>query len=50
MGVIKEIGVSAEDRWELGRIVRAVSSEVRMVQRARIVLATAKGLSGHADL
>jgi transposase len=46
VGVIKQIEVSAEDRCELERIVRAVSSEVRMVQRARIVLAAAEGLSG----
>ena len=44
MGVIKEIEVSCEDRAELERIVRAVSSEVRMVERARIVLAAAEGL------
>jgi len=44
MGVIKQIEVSAEDRTELERIVRAVSSEVRLVQRARIVLAAAEGL------
>lgn len=46
MGVIKQIEVSAEDRAELERIVRAVSSEVRLVQRARIVLAAAEGLTG----
>jgi transposase len=46
MGVIKQIEVSGEDRAELERIVRAVSSEVRMLQRARIVLAAAEGLSG----
>ena len=46
MGVIKQIEVSAEDRAELERIVRAVRSEVRMVLRARIVLAAAEGLSG----
>jgi len=46
MGVIKQIEVSAEDRMELERIVRAVSSEVRMVERARIVLAAAEGLKG----
>jgi transposase len=46
MGVIKQIEVSAEDRVELERIVRAVSSEVRMVERARIVLASAEGLKG----
>jgi transposase len=46
MGVVRQIEVSAEDRAELERIVCAVSSEVRMVQRARIVLAAADGLSG----
>jgi transposase len=46
MGVIKRIEVSVEDRAELERIVRAVSSEVRMVERARIVLAAAEGLKG----
>ena len=46
MGVIKQIEVSATDRAELERIVRAVSSEVRMVERARIVLAAAEGLKG----
>ena len=46
MGVIKQIEVSAEDRAELERVVRAVSSEVRMVERARIVLAAAEGLKG----
>jgi transposase len=44
MGVIKQIDVSDEDRVELERIVRASSSEVRMVERARIVLAAAEGL------
>jgi transposase len=46
MGVIKRIDVSAEDRVELERIVRAASSEVRMVERARIVLAAAEGVKG----
>ena len=46
MGVIKQIEVTVEDRAELERIVRAVSSEVRMVERARIVLAAAEGLKG----
>jgi len=46
MGVIKRIEVSAEDRVELERIARAVSSEVRLVERARIVLAAAEGLKG----
>lgn len=46
MGVIRRIEVSDEDRVELERIVRAVSSEVRMVERAGIVLAAAEGLKG----
>ena len=46
MGVIKQIEVSDEDRAELERVVRAVSSEVRLVERARIVLAAAEGLKG----
>ncbi|MCA1678614.1 MAG: IS630 family transposase, partial [Actinobacteria bacterium] len=37
--------VSDEDRVELERIVRAASSEVRMVERARIVLCAAEGLT-----
>lgn len=44
MGVIKQIDVSDEDRAELERIGRAASSEVRLVERARIVLAAAEGL------
>ena len=43
MGVVRRIEVPAEDRSELGRIVRAASSEVRMVERARIVLCAAEG-------
>jgi transposase len=46
MGVIKQITVSAKDRAELERIVGASSSEVRLVERARIVLAAAEGLKG----
>jgi hypothetical protein len=46
MGVIKQIEMSAEDRMELERIVRAVSSEGRMVERARIGLRAAEGLKG----
>jgi transposase len=46
MGVIKQITVSAEDRAELERMVGASSSEVRLVERARIVLAAAEGLKG----
>ena len=44
-GVGKRIEISDEDRSELERIVRASSSEVRMVERARIVLAAGEGLS-----
>jgi transposase len=44
-GVGKRLGVSGEDRVELERIVRAASSEVRMVERARIVLCAAEGHS-----
>jgi transposase len=43
MGVIRQIEVPEADRPELERIVRAVSSEVRMVERARVVLAAAEG-------
>ena len=46
MGVIKQITVSAEDRAALERIVGASSSEVRLVERARIVLAAVEGLKG----
>ena len=42
-GVGKRVGVSDEDRAQLERIVRATSSEVRMVERARIVLCAALG-------
>jgi len=42
----KRIEVSDEDRAELERIVRAASSEVRMVERARIVLSAMEGLTG----
>ena len=45
-GVGRRVEVSDEDRSELERIVRAVSSEVRMVERARIVLAAAEGMTG----
>ena len=44
-GAGKRIEVSDEDRRELERIVRAASSEVRMVERARIVLAASEGLT-----
>jgi transposase len=48
MGVIKQIEVSDKDRAELERIVRASSSEVRLVERARIVLAAGEGLNAMA--
>jgi transposase len=44
-GAGKRVEISDEDRVELERIVRASSSEVRMVERARIVLAAGEGLS-----
>jgi transposase len=40
--------VSDEDRVELERIVRAASSEVRVVERARIVLCAAEGCTAAA--
>jgi len=46
MGVVKRILVPEADRAELERIVRASSSEVRMVERARIVLCAGEGLKG----
>jgi transposase len=45
-GAGRRVDVSAEDRRELERIVRASSSEVRMVERARIVLCAAEGKTG----
>jgi len=42
----KRIVVSDEDRLELERIARAARSEVRMVERARIVLCAAEGQTG----
>jgi transposase len=44
-GMGKRVEVSDEDRRELERIVRAASSEVRIVERARIVLAASEGLT-----
>ena len=44
-GVGKRLDLSDGDRVELERIVRAASSEVRMVERARIVLCAAEGHS-----
>jgi transposase len=47
-GVGRRLEVSDEDRVELERIVRAASSEMRMVERARIVLCAAEGLTAAA--
>jgi transposase len=44
-GAGKRVEVPDGDRRELERIVRASSSEVRMVERARIVLAASEGLT-----
>jgi len=44
-GVGRRVEISDEDWRELERIVRAASSEVRMVERARIVLAASEGLT-----
>ncbi len=44
-GMGRRVEVSDEDRRELERIVRASSSEVRIVERARIVLAASEGLT-----
>ena len=46
MGVVKRIELAAEERAHLERIVGATSSEVRMVERARIVLCASEGLKG----
>jgi transposase len=45
-GAGRRVEIGDEDRVELGRIVRAASSEVRMVERARIVLCAGEGLTG----
>jgi DNA-directed RNA polymerase specialized sigma24 family protein len=45
-GAGKRIEVGDDDRVELERIARAVSCEVRMVERARIVLCAADGMTG----
>jgi putative transposase len=45
MAAAPPIVLDAQQRSELERIVRAASSEVRMVERARIVLACAEGRS-----
>jgi hypothetical protein len=42
-GVGKRLEISDDDRVELERIVRAASCEVRLVERARIVLCAAEG-------
>jgi transposase len=49
MGVVKRIELAGEQRAELQRVVAAASSEVRMVERARIVLCASEGLKG-ADI
>jgi DNA-directed RNA polymerase specialized sigma24 family protein len=41
----KSIEIGAEDRAELERIVRSSTGEVRMLERAQIVLAAAEGRS-----
>ncbi len=45
-GVGRRLEIGEEDRAELERIVQAASSEVRMVERARIVLCATEGLTG----
>jgi transposase len=45
-GAGRRIEVGDEDRGELERIVRASSCEVRMVERARIVLLAGEGMTG----
>ena len=44
-GAGRRVEIGAEERAELERIARAVSGEVRMVERARIVLAASEGLT-----
>ena len=44
-GAGRRVDVSDADRRELGRIVRGSSSEARMVERARIILAASEGLT-----
>jgi transposase len=44
-GLAKHIGIGVEDRAELERIVRSSTAEVRMVERAQIVLHAAEGHS-----
>jgi putative transposase len=43
--LVKQIEIGAEDRAELERIVRSSTAEVRMVERAQIVLHSAEGVS-----
>ena len=43
--LVKHIEIGAEDRAELERIVRSSTAEVRMVERAQIVLHAAEGHS-----
>jgi transposase len=44
-GAGRRVEIGGEGRAELERIARAVSGEVRMVERARIVLAASEGLT-----
>jgi DNA-directed RNA polymerase specialized sigma24 family protein len=44
-GAGRRVEIGAEERVELERIACAVSGEVRMVERARIVLAAGEGLT-----
>jgi transposase len=46
VGVVKRIELAGEQRDELERVVAAASSEVRMVERARIVLCASEGMKG----
>lgn len=46
MRAVRRIELADEERAELQRIVRAASSEARMIERARIVLAASEGLKG----
>ncbi len=46
MRAVKRIELAEHDRIELERIVRAATSEARMIERARIVLCAAEGLKG----
>jgi len=46
MRAVKRIELAERDRVELERIVRAATSEARMIERARIVLCAAEGLKG----